>query len=166
MVSKYDHALWELLLRHQSGELDCEIPLIVSNHQDLRHVADHFHVRFEVFKITKDNKRDQEDKQLELMKSLGVELVVLARYMQIISNDFCRAFDKAIINIHHSFLPSFIGAKPYHQAHARGVKLVGATVRNDCLSCSLPIVCVLSDHLHVLYSFSCAALGTLCYCRS
>jgi formyltetrahydrofolate deformylase len=127
MVSKYDHALWELLLRHKSDELPCEIPLIISNHEDLRSVADYFNIRFEVFPINKDNKREQEEKELELIKSLDVELVVLARYMQIISDDFCNAYDHAVINIHHSFLPAFIGAKPYHQAHARGVKLVGAT---------------------------------------
>jgi formyltetrahydrofolate deformylase len=127
MVSKYDHALWELLLRHKGGELPCEIPLIISNHEDLRPVADYFNIRFEVFPINKDNKREQEEKELKLMKSLDVELVVLARYMQIISDDFCKAYDHAVINIHHSFLPAFIGAKPYHKAHARGVKLVGAT---------------------------------------
>jgi formyltetrahydrofolate deformylase len=127
MVSKYDHALWELLLRHKAGELPCEIPLIISNHEDLRPVADHFNIRFEVFPVNKENKRAQEEKELELMKSLNVELVVLARYMQIISDDFCNAYNYAVINIHHSFLPAFIGAKPYHRAHARGVKLVGAT---------------------------------------
>lgn len=127
MVSKYGHTLWELLLRHQSGELPCDIVLIISNHEDLRHVADSFNIRFEVFKITKETKREQEDKELELMKSLGVDLVVLARYMQIISDQFCEAYKHAVINIHHSFLPAFIGAKPYHRAYARGVKLVGAT---------------------------------------
>jgi formyltetrahydrofolate deformylase len=127
MVSKYDHALWELLLRHKAAELPCEIPLIISNHEDLRPVANHFNIRYEVFPINKDNKREQEEKELELMKSLNVELVVLARYMQVISDDFCNAYNHAVINIHHSFLPAFIGAKPYHKAHARGVKLVGAT---------------------------------------
>jgi formyltetrahydrofolate deformylase len=127
MVSKYDHALWELLLRHKAAELPCEIPLIISNHEDLRPVADHFNIRFEVFTVNKENKREQEEKELALMKSLNVELVVLARYMQIISDDFCNAYNHAVINIHHSFLPAFIGARPYHRAHARGVKLVGAT---------------------------------------
>jgi len=126
-VSKYDHVLWELLLRHRAGELPCEIALIVSNHEDLRHVADQFGIRFEVFKITKATKREQEDKEIKLMRSLGVDLVVLARYMQIITDEFCDAFPHRVINIHHSFLPAFVGAKPYHRAHARGVKLVGAT---------------------------------------
>lgn len=127
MVSKYDHALWELLLRHQAGELPCEVALIISNHDDLRHIADQFNIRFEVFAITSSSKRAQEDAELALMKELGVELVVLARYMQIITDEFCNAFQYAVINIHHSFLPAFIGSKPYHRAHARGVKLVGAT---------------------------------------
>ena len=127
MVSKYDHVIWELLLRHKAGELPCEIALIISNHEDLRPVAEQFNIRYEVFKITKDTKREQEDKEIELMKSIGIDLVVLARYMQIITDDFCNTFKHAVINIHHSFLPAFIGAKPYHRAHARGVKLVGAT---------------------------------------
>mmetsp|Transcript_20880 Transcript_20880/g.45532 ORF Transcript_20880/g.45532 Transcript_20880/m.45532 type:complete len:327 (-) Transcript_20880:172-1152(-) len=127
MVSKYDHVIWELLLRHKAGELPCDVALIISNHEDLRTVADHFNIRYEVFKITKATKREQEDKEIELMKSLGVDLVVLARYMQIITDEFCQAYKHAVINIHHSFLPAFIGAKPYHRAHARGVKLVGAT---------------------------------------
>lgn len=126
-VSKYDHAIWELLLRHKAGELPCEISLIISNHEDLRPIADHFGVRFEVFKVTKANKREQEDKEIALMKSLDVDLVILARYMQIITDEFCQAYKHAVINIHHSFLPAFVGAKPYHRAHARGVKLVGAT---------------------------------------
>jgi len=126
-VSKYDHVLWELLLRHRAGELDCEISLIISNHEDLRKIADDFGIRFEVFPITKATKREQEDKEIALMKSLNIDLVVLARYMQIISDTFCQAFQHRVINIHHSFLPAFVGAKPYHRAHARGVKLVGAT---------------------------------------
>ena len=126
-VSKYDHVIWELLLRHKAGELPCEIALIISNHEDLRPVAEDFGIRYEVFKITKETKREQEDKEIELMQSLGVSLVVLARYMQIITDEFCNSFKHSVINIHHSFLPAFIGAKPYHRAHARGVKLVGAT---------------------------------------
>jgi formyltetrahydrofolate deformylase len=127
MVSKYDHGIWELLLRHKAGELPCDIALIISNHEDLRPVAEQFNIRYEVFKITKDTKREQEDREIELMKSIGIDLVVLARYMQIITDEFCNTFKHAVINIHHSFLPAFIGAKPYHRAHARGVKLVGAT---------------------------------------
>ena len=128
MVSKYDHCLWELLLRHKAGELDCDIAVIVSNHPDLKSVAETFGVPFEVFKITKDNKKEQEEKELAMLKDVyEVDLVCLARYMQIISDDFCNAFPNQVINIHHSFLPAFIGGKPYHREHERGVKLIGAT---------------------------------------
>jgi formyltetrahydrofolate deformylase len=128
MVSKYDHCLWELLLRHRAGELDCDISVIISNHPDLKPVADTFGIPYEVFKITKDTKAEQEKKELDLLKNMyNVDLVILARYMQIISDDFCKAFPHQVINIHHSFLPAFIGGKPYHRAHERGVKLIGAT---------------------------------------
>jgi len=128
MVSKYDHCLWELLLRHQAGELDCVISCILSNHPDLQYIADAFEVPFHLFKVTKETKRDVEQQELELLKEqYGVDLVILARYMQIISDEFCNAFPKQVINIHHSFLPAFIGGKPYHRAHERGVKLIGAT---------------------------------------
>ena len=127
-VSKYAHCLWELLLRHDAGELPgVEIVQIVSNHEDLRHVAEHFSVPYAVFKVTKDTKRAVEDQELALLKDKQVDLVVLARYMQIITDQFCDSFPHRVINIHHSFLPAFIGSKPYHRAHARGVKLVGAT---------------------------------------
>jgi len=128
MVSKYDHCLYELLLRHKAGELDCEISCILSNHPDLEHVAKTFDIPFHVFTITKDTKKEQEEKELDLLKNTyNVDLVILARYMQIISDDFCRAFPHKVINIHHSFLPAFVGGKPYHRAHERGVKLIGAT---------------------------------------
>jgi formyltetrahydrofolate deformylase len=127
LVSKYDHCLWELLLRHRAGELDCDIALIISNHEDLKPVADAFNVPFHVFKITKDTKAAQEAKELELMQAEQIDLVILARYMQIISDTFCRTFQHKVINIHHSFLPAFVGSKPYHRAHERGVKLIGAT---------------------------------------
>ena len=127
-VSKYAHCLWELLLRHDAGELPgVEIVQIVSNHEDLRSVAEHFSVPYAVFKVTKDTKRAVEDRELALLKEKQVDLVVLARYMQIITDEFCAAYPHRVINIHHSFLPAFIGSKPYHRAHARGVKLVGAT---------------------------------------
>ena len=127
-VSKYAHCLWELLLRHDAGELPgVEIVQIISNHEDLRHVAEHFSVPYAVFKVTKETKRAVEDQELALLKEKQVDLVVLARYMQIITDEFCDAFPHRVINIHHSFLPAFIGSKPYHRAHARGVKLVGAT---------------------------------------
>ncbi|HEU4428729.1 MAG TPA: formyltetrahydrofolate deformylase [Myxococcota bacterium] len=126
-VSKYDHCLWDLLLRHRAGELDCEIPLIVSNHEDLRPIATQFGVRFEAFPITKENKRAQEEREIALLREVGVDLVVLARYMQVLSSEMLGAMPCRVINIHHSFLPAFVGGKPYHQAFERGVKLVGAT---------------------------------------
>ena len=127
MVSKYDHCLWELLLRHRAKELDCEITLIVSNHPDLEFIAKSFDIPFQVFKITKATKAEQEAKELELFAEMEIDLVILARYMQIISDNFCKTFQHRVINIHHSFLPAFIGGKPYHRAHERGVKLIGAT---------------------------------------
>jgi formyltetrahydrofolate deformylase len=126
-VSKYDHCLYDLLLRHQAGELACEIALVVSNHEDLRRVAQQFDVPFHVFAINKDNKDVQEQRELELLTAEKIDLVVLARYMQILSAPFVSHLAGRIINIHHSFLPAFIGGKPYHQAYERGVKLVGAT---------------------------------------
>lgn len=126
-VSRYDHCLYDLLTRWRSGELPCEMAMLVSNHEDLRPVAEHFGVPFHVFPITADTKRAQEEAELELLERERIELVVLARYMQILSADFCNRLPERIINIHHSFLPAFIGGKPYHQAHQRGVKLIGAT---------------------------------------
>jgi formyltetrahydrofolate deformylase len=126
MVSKYDHCLWELLLRHRAGELDCDIALVISNHHDLKPVAEAFKVPFQFFKITKETKAEQEAEQIKLMtETYGIDLVILARYMQIVSDTFCNTFQ--VINIHHSFLPAFIGSRPYHRAHERGVKLIGAT---------------------------------------
>lgn len=128
MVSKYDHCLWEILLRQKAGELDCEISLIISNHPDLKYIADSFNIPFEVIKITKETKEEQEKKELDMMvNEYQIDLVILARYMQIISDNFCKTFHHKVINIHHSFLPAFIGSKPYHRAHERGVKLIGAT---------------------------------------
>lgn len=127
MVSKYDHCLWEVLLRHQAGELQCDIPIIVSNHPDLKPIADSFKIPFHVFKVTKENKDEVERDQLALFKEHDIDVVVLARYMQIISDTFCHAYERKVINIHHSFLPAFIGGRPYHRAHERGVKLIGAT---------------------------------------
>jgi formyltetrahydrofolate deformylase len=126
-VSRYDHCLYDLLLRHRAGELDCVIPLVVSNHPDLGRVAAEFGIRFEVFPINKDDKAAQEEKELELLDAEGIDLVVMARYMQILSAGFIGRYPTRIINIHHSFLPAFVGGRPYHQAYARGVKLVGAT---------------------------------------
>ncbi len=126
-VSRYDHCLYDLLLRHQSGELRCEIPLIISNHPDLKPVADQFGIAFHVFQKDKENKPQQEQREIELLDRERIDLIVLARYMQILSPDFIRRFPERIINIHHSFLPAFVGGRPYHQAYERGVKLVGAT---------------------------------------
>ena len=127
MVSKYDHCLADLLYRHQKGELDMRITAIVSNHLDLRPMAEREGIRFVYLPVTKDTKAEQEAALLRLVEDTGTELVVLARYMQILSDDLCRQLSGRAINIHHSFLPGFKGAKPYHQAYARGVKLIGAT---------------------------------------
>lgn len=126
-VSKYDHCLYDLLLRHQARELSCDVPLIVSNHPDLEDVARQFGIAYHVFPITPTTKADQEKAELELLRVHEIDLVVLARYMQILSPEFVRALPGRIINIHHSFLPAFQGGKPYHQALERGVKLIGAT---------------------------------------
>jgi formyltetrahydrofolate deformylase len=126
-VSKVDHCLYDLLLRHRARELNCEIALVVSNHPDLEEVARQFGVRFEVFPIARENKAEQEAREIELLESERVDLVVLARYMQILGPDLIARFAGRVINIHHSFLPAFVGGKPYHQAYERGVKLVGAT---------------------------------------
>jgi formyltetrahydrofolate deformylase len=127
-VSKYDHCLQDLLYRHQNGELPCEIPLIVSNHPDNQRIADFYHIPYVVLPVTKDNKREVEQKQLALIREHRCSLVVLARYMQVLSNEFIATWgSRNLINIHHSFLPAFIGSKPYHQAFQRGVKLIGAT---------------------------------------
>lgn len=126
-TSKYEHCIYDLLLRHRIGELDCDIPVIVSNHEDQRAIADNFGIPFYCFPITKETKPEQERKEIELLKELDIDLVVMARYMQILSDDFISHFPSRIINIHHSTLPAFVGAKPYHQAFERGVKLIGAT---------------------------------------
>lgn len=126
-VSNYDHVLLEILWRHKMGEYPIEIPLIISNHEHLRELADHYGVPFHVFPITSEIKAEQERKELELLARHDVDTVVLARYMQILSPEFVQHFPYRIINIHHSFLPAFIGGNPYKQAYERGVKLIGAT---------------------------------------
>ena len=126
-TSKYRHCIVDLLLRHQMGELDCDITMVISNHEDLRFVAEGFNVPYHVFPITKETKQAQEAKEIALLKENEVDLIVMARYMQILSDQMIEAFPYQIINIHHSTLPAFMGAKPYHQAYERGVKLVGAT---------------------------------------
>lgn len=126
-VSKYDHCLVDLLYRHQSGELHCEIPLIISNHEDNQPLADFYKIPYTVISVTKENKAEAESRIQSLIDDHKPDFMVLARYMQILSNDFVNRYPQRIINIHHSFLPAFVGARPYHQAFERGVKLIGAT---------------------------------------
>lgn len=126
-VSKYNHCLYDLLSRFNSGELMVDIPFILSNHQDLAYVAEQFQIPFYHVPVTKATKESAEAKQLELLKEHQVDFIVLARYMQIISDQLIDTYPQKIINIHHSFLPAFVGAKPYHAAFERGVKIIGAT---------------------------------------
>jgi formyltetrahydrofolate deformylase len=125
--SQYLHCMADLLHRWRTGELPCEIPLIISNHQDVANLAAFYGIPFEYVPVTAATRAEAEARHLELLESKGIELVVLARYMQILSPNFVSHFPAAVINVHHSFLPAFTGAKPYHAAHARGVKLIGAT---------------------------------------
>ncbi|WP_392530893.1 formyltetrahydrofolate deformylase [Nostoc sp. C117] len=125
-VSRQDHCLFDLIWRQRAKEFIAEIPLILSNHSNLKVVAEQFGIDFQQIHITKDNKLEQEAQQLELLRQYKIDLVVLAKYMQIVSADFINNFPQ-IINIHHSFLPAFIGANPYHRAFERGVKIIGAT---------------------------------------
>ena len=127
LVSKYDHCLVDLLYRQRSGELACDFPLMISNHTDVQRHADFYGVPFHHIPVSKENKAEAEAQQLELLAAHNIDLVVLARYMQVISSEFIAQFLMPIINIHHSFLPAFIGGKPHHQAYQRGVKLIGAT---------------------------------------
>src|SRR5437764_4491430 len=126
-VSKYDHCLMDLLYRHQTGELPCKVPLIVGNHPDAERWAAFYKVPFHLIPVPPAGKEEAERKQLDLLKQHKIDLVVLARYMQVLSAEFVRAYPQRVINVHHSFLPAFVGAKPYHRAFERGVKLIGAT---------------------------------------
>ena len=126
-ISQYDHCLVDLLHRHQSGELACEIPLIVSNHRHTERLAAYHGIPFHYIEVNRDNKAEAEAQQFALFDQYGIDLIVLARYMQILSPAFVQRYPQRIINIHHSFLPAFIGARPYHRAFERGVKLIGAT---------------------------------------
>ena len=126
-VSKMPHCLFDILARYTAGEWNVEIPLIISNHETLKPVADRFGIKFHHFEITKENKAEQEAAELELLQRNNINFVVLARYMQILSEKFVSNYPNKVINIHHSFLPAFAGAKPYHAAHKRGVKIIGAT---------------------------------------
>jgi len=127
LVSKYDHCLVDLLYRHQSGELACDIPMIISNHADNQAIADFYKIPYAIVPVTKDNKIEAEARIQSLIDQHCPDFMVLARYMQILSNEFVHRYPQRIINIHHSFLPAFVGARPYHQAFERGVKLIGAT---------------------------------------
>ena len=127
MVSQYDHCLADLLHRHKSGELACEIPLVISNHTDTEQLVQFYGIDFHYLPVAKETKAAVEAAQLKLFADYNIDLIVLARYMQILSPDFVQRYPQRIINIHHSFLPAFIGAKPYHRAFERGVKLIGAT---------------------------------------
>jgi formyltetrahydrofolate deformylase len=127
LCSKHEHCLYDLLLRHRAGELPCEVAMVVSNHADLAEVARHFGVPFHHLPIGETGKAAQEAAVRALLEEARVDLVVLARYMQVLSPALVERFENRIINIHHSFLPAFVGASPYRQAHARGVKLIGAT---------------------------------------
>jgi formyltetrahydrofolate deformylase len=126
LVSKTSHCLYEILLKHADGELDCEIPVIISNHPDLAHIATSFHIPFYQVDCAKGKAEYEKDLD-EILAQYNIDLVVLARYMQVMSADFCTRWDTKVINIHHGFLPAFKGAKPYHQAWQKGVKIIGAT---------------------------------------
>ena len=126
-VSKLSHCLFDMLARYTAGEWNVEIPLIISNHPDLQHVAERFGIPFYLFPITKETKEEQERKEMELLAKHKITFIVLARYMQVISEQMINAYPNKIINIHHSFLLAFVGAKPYHAAFQRGVKIIGAT---------------------------------------
>jgi len=126
-VSKMSHCFYDLLARYECGELNVEIPVIISNHTDLQQVAERLDIDFHYIPITKENKRQQEEKQKALLQQYNIDFIVLARYMQVLSEDFVKDYPQQIINIHHSFLPAFPGSRPYHSAYERGVKIIGAT---------------------------------------
>ncbi len=126
-VSKMSHCLFDILARYKANEWNVEIPMIISNHESLKPVAEAFKIPFHYYSINSENKLEQEKRQLEMLKSENIHFIVLGRYMQVLSDDFIQHYPKDIINIHHSFLPAFPGAKPYHSAYKRGVKIIGAT---------------------------------------
>ena len=126
-VSKYDHCLVDLLYRHRNGELACDFTMIISNHPDAQRHADFYGIPYHIFPVTRETKAQAEEQEWELLKAYQIDLLVLARYMQVLSPEFIAHFPQRIINIHHSFLPAFVGSKPHQQAYERGVKLIGAT---------------------------------------
>ena len=127
LVSRTSHCFVDLLHRHHTGMLNIEIPAVVSNHEDLRSLAEFYKVPFHYCPVSHENRQEQEAQILDIVSTERIDLVILARYMQVLSDNFCRTMEGRVINIHHSFLPSFKGARPYHQAHERGVKIIGAT---------------------------------------
>ena len=126
-VSKMSHCLYDILARYIAGEWDVEIPVIVSNHPDMQVAAEQFNIPYEYIPVNRENKAEMEQREFEILKKYDVDFIVLARYMQVLSEDFINRYPNRVINIHHSFLPAFVGAKPYHAAYERGVKLIGAT---------------------------------------
>ena len=127
MVSQFEHCFFDLIMRMRMGELDCEISCVISNHETLKPLAETFGLKFFYVPVTKENKAQAEAEQMRIIAENGADLIVMARYMQILSDNFLRNCGAPVINIHHSFLPAFMGAKPYHQAYERGVKIIGAT---------------------------------------
>jgi len=126
-VSKMPHCFYDLLARYECGELNADIAVIISNHNDLRTAAERLDIDYHCIEVNRDNKSEQEQKQLELLEQYNIDFIVLARYMQVLSDDFVNHYPQNIINIHHSFLPAFPGGRPYHSAYERGVKIIGAT---------------------------------------
>lgn len=126
-VSKMSHCLYDMLARYIAGEWDVEIPVIISNHPNMQLTAEQFNISYEYIPVTRENKAEMEQREFEILKKYDIDFIVLARYMQVLSEDFINRYPNRIINIHHSFLPAFVGAKPYHAAYERGVKLIGAT---------------------------------------
>lgn len=127
MVSQFEHCFFDILMRVRMGELNCEISCVISNHETLRSLSEMFGLKFYYIPVTKENKAKAEEEQIKVLKECGADLIIMARYMQILSPDFLKNCGAPVINIHHSFLPAFAGAKPYHQAYERGVKIIGAT---------------------------------------
>lgn len=126
-VSKMTHCFYDLLARYECGELNVEIPVIISNHPDLQKAVERLEIEYHCIPVTKETKKQQEEKQIALLQQKDIDFIVLARYMQVLSDDFVKRYPQKIINIHHSFLPAFPGGRPYHSAHERGVKIIGAT---------------------------------------
>jgi formyltetrahydrofolate deformylase len=153
MVSKYDHCLYDLLLRHKYGELDVDIPLIISNHPDLEHVGQHFGVAYHHIPRSRENREEADRQALELCRDSEIDFIALARYMQILTPVLLDEYPSQIINVHHGFLPAFKGARPYHQAYEKGVKIVGATSHYATEDLDMgPIIAQETERVHHGYS--------------